>query len=879
MNPKQLGLTEYNDIILSVYDANPVANISESLTKTEELAKPEPEEKKPKKVGSNLLRKETHKLKLAAIANLKLTKRIFAYEKSRLKQLTVEFGKIQKPVTDSTKKERKKKKEEKDEKKSIRGWFGRSLRELAKKLTKKLTDQVRKFLRKRYIKNYKKLSPEQRKRVRDRKKFFDRQKRKYNRFKQRGGFGGLLRRRFLRAGTRLIGRRNAAKIRLFRQKGGLKGVVRRQFFKGVRGLKSAAKGVVSEVRQIKNLVGIGIQSAKGPVTQPAVNAATQAGRGIVAQTARNAFVGVLGKGGAKQVLGIFKNYVSPVLKRIPVIGTLIDFAINFFVFKEPLGKAAFKAIGAGLMAWLGGAIGSVIPVAGTFVGAALGGWAGDALAGLLYDAMFGGGAGGGAESSGSEAPDVNQFSEGGKVPAKPQLVMVGEGGEEEFIIPKSKLSYFLSSDTASDLVDGGASNVVASVQGYLSDSGLLGRAMGAMPELSKLGGLAKRKVKSKFGAIREISVGGTFKKIIDFIIESFTKLKDMLMGVVDKVKSIIPDLSGLSPWLKNQLRWIAKVAGGPFATLVETMIGGGAAKAASRQGTTEPYTGPITGDTFLPLPGATSIGAGSGQGFGASREGGRSHAGIDLTEHTLRDSRAPVAAYKTGKVIKSITSSQYPYGEIEIDHGGGLVTRYLHITPDSAVRVGQTVYGGQQIGKLYRYYNSAGQEQTHLHWEVYQNNKLVDPTRFARETKNKISSPLSSERAKQQHEQSSSSAPPSPPLGKVLRSTNVDGWIYTEREGGKYYENGKPITREKYEAIKRNHPTDFGLQASVLPLNRKDTSSNLENVEDNYQEEMLLAMEPQVIVQTQYIPIPISMGGSAGGYQRSSSWLPGVVGA
>ena len=46
------------------------------------------------------------------------------------------------------------------------------------------------------------------------------------------------------------------------------------------------------------------------------------------------------------------------------------------------------AIGAGLAAWLGGIVGSVVPVGGTLVGAALGGWSGDKLAGALYDAIF-----------------------------------------------------------------------------------------------------------------------------------------------------------------------------------------------------------------------------------------------------------------------------------------------------------------------------------------------------------------------------------------------------------------------------------------------------------------------------------------------------------
>ena len=99
----------------------------------------------------------------------------------------------------------------------------------------------------------------------------------------------------------------------------------------------------------------------------------------------------LGKTGLKtglKGLKSLKKVVSPIVKKIPFIGALLDFVLNYFVFKEPLGRAAFMAIGAGLAAWLGGIIGSVIPVGGTLVGAALGGWAGDKLAGALYDAIF-----------------------------------------------------------------------------------------------------------------------------------------------------------------------------------------------------------------------------------------------------------------------------------------------------------------------------------------------------------------------------------------------------------------------------------------------------------------------------------------------------------
>ena len=51
-------------------------------------------------------------------------------------------------------------------------------------------------------------------------------------------------------------------------------------------------------------------------------------------------------------LKAMKRFISPIVRRIPFIGALIDFALNVFVFKEPIGKAAFKAIGAGLGTWM-----------------------------------------------------------------------------------------------------------------------------------------------------------------------------------------------------------------------------------------------------------------------------------------------------------------------------------------------------------------------------------------------------------------------------------------------------------------------------------------------------------------------------------------------
>lgn len=82
--------------------------------------------------------------------------------------------------------------------------------------------------------------------------------------------------------------------------------------------------------------------------------------------------------------------VRPFLKRIPlpVVGALIDFGLSVALGENP-GRAAFRAIGAGLLGAVGVAAGSVVPIAGNFIGGLLGGFAGDAIGGALYDAFFG----------------------------------------------------------------------------------------------------------------------------------------------------------------------------------------------------------------------------------------------------------------------------------------------------------------------------------------------------------------------------------------------------------------------------------------------------------------------------------------------------------
>ena len=90
------------------------------------------------------------------------------------------------------------------------------------------------------------------------------------------------------------------------------------------------------------------------------------------------------KGASKSIL----KFTKPFLKRLPIIGALIDFGLSVALGEDP-GRAAFKAIGAGIFGSIGAAIGSLAFGFGGIVGGILGSIGGDAIGGALYDVFFG----------------------------------------------------------------------------------------------------------------------------------------------------------------------------------------------------------------------------------------------------------------------------------------------------------------------------------------------------------------------------------------------------------------------------------------------------------------------------------------------------------
>lgn len=97
------------------------------------------------------------------------------------------------------------------------------------------------------------------------------------------------------------------------------------------------------------------------------------------------------------------------------------------------------------------------------------------------------------------------------------------------------------------------------------------------------------------------------------------------------------------------------------------------------------------------------------------------HNGIDIGAQT----GTPILAANSGTVI--VSQFNTAWGEyVQIDHGGGNVTLYAHMSK-RLVKVGQEVKQGDVIGKVGSTGYSTG---PHLHFTIYVNGASVDPRKY-----------------------------------------------------------------------------------------------------------------------------------------------------
>lgn len=143
---------------------------------------------------------------------------------------------------------------------------------------------------------------------------------------------------------------------------------------------------------------------------------------------------------------------------------------------------------------------------------------------------------------------------------------------------------------------------------------------------------------------------------------------------------------------------------------------------------------PVTREIYVgtkALPVTTSPLAGTGTfirpisgGYTSCSYGGyRGHVGVDLTMSGAHGK--PVYASASGTVISVGWSGGY--GKcVKISHANGYTTWYAHMSAYN-VSVGQTVYQGQQIGRIGSTGNSTG---PHLHFELRKNGSPLNPMRY-----------------------------------------------------------------------------------------------------------------------------------------------------
>ena len=99
------------------------------------------------------------------------------------------------------------------------------------------------------------------------------------------------------------------------------------------------------------------------------------------------------------------------------------------------------------------------------------------------------------------------------------------------------------------------------------------------------------------------------------------------------------------------------------------------------------------------------------------------HGGLDYAARR----GTPVRATASGRVIRA--GRQGGYGKlVEIDHGGGITTRYAHLHRIH-VKKGQRVGRGKRIGKVGSTGRSTG---PHLHYEVRRRGRVLDPMTYVR---------------------------------------------------------------------------------------------------------------------------------------------------
>lgn len=101
------------------------------------------------------------------------------------------------------------------------------------------------------------------------------------------------------------------------------------------------------------------------------------------------------------------------------------------------------------------------------------------------------------------------------------------------------------------------------------------------------------------------------------------------------------------------------------------------------------------------------------------------HYAIDFTA----DAGTEVVSMADGTVTE-VSPNRYSGNRITIDHGNGVQSCYTFVEPVAGLGVGQKVKKGEKIAEVAEAYGSEYKDGTHLHFEVKEGKKTVNPTKY-----------------------------------------------------------------------------------------------------------------------------------------------------
>lgn len=212
--------------------------------------------------------------------------------------------------------------------------------------------------------------------------------------------------------------------------------------------------------------------------------------------------------------------------------------------------------------------------------------------------------------------------------------------------------------------------------------------------------------------------GGSFRALVGIPVDTKDSLRLTIAivrtsGAADTVRQWLPVAPG--EYRLEKLTVAPRYGGKPNAELAKRIVE--EYRKAAAVSTQAHETAPLWSEPFLlPRESRVTSGFGSGREFNGKVQS--RHTGLDLAGAV----GAPVRAANRG-IVRLVGDFYYAGNAVYIDHGGGLVTAYFHLSRVS-VAEGDTVARGEVIGEVGATGRVTG---PHLHWVARYGSISLDP--------------------------------------------------------------------------------------------------------------------------------------------------------